>query len=263
MISDEIQANIWNNRSHDFGKDKDEEKQRKKNREFFEILGEIGFSPEGAHVLDIGCGPGSLSIPLAKAGARVTALDISQGMLRRLKDTADQDNLSINTVEASWWTADIDQLGFRNNYDLVIASKTPSIMDVETFDRMIACSRKYCYYSGFVRKDPPRIPGEVFVHFLKEIPEVNSFASGFMYPFMYLYSQGIYPIVQFSHRTVKYDETWLEAAEKAICSLKINRDLSEEITDQIKEYYKQSSQNGMYNSHYEMFSGMMVWQIRH
>lgn len=260
-IPDEVQADIWNKRSRDFGKDGDEERQKKKNKDFFDILEEAGFSPDGASVLDIGCGPGSLSIPLAQAGAHITALDISQGMLNRLRETAEQKDLSISTVETSWWTADIDQLGFRNKFDLVIASKTPSIRDVETFNRMMACSRNYCYYSGFIRKDPPKIPAEVYVHILKEVPGMNSFASAFIYPFMYLYSLGIHPITKFSHRSMKYDEPWSEAADKAIDSLKTSRDLSDNIKRQINEYYKKISPNGMYNSDYEMFSGMMVWKI--
>ncbi|PWR71323.1 class I SAM-dependent methyltransferase [Methanospirillum lacunae] len=261
-ISDDIQADIWNKRSHNFGKDGDEDRQKKKNKEFFDILEEAGFTPKGATVLDIGCGPGSLSLPLAQAGAHVTALDISHGMLERLSETAEQKGLSIKTIETSWWTVDIDKLGLRNSFDLVIASKTPSIRDVESFNRMVACSRDYCYFSGFIRKDPPKIPAEVYVQILKEVPEMNSFASAFIYPFMYLYSLGIHPIVRFAHRNMKYEEPWSEAAEKTIDSLKTRRDLSEDMKHQIQEYYKKMSKNGMSNSDYEMFSGSMVWQIQ-
>jgi SAM-dependent methyltransferase len=261
LISDETQADIWNRRSGDFGKDGDEERQKKKTADFLTHLQEGGFSPEGAHVLDIGCGPGSLSIPLAMAGANVTSLDISRGMLHRLRETVDREGLCINTVEASWWTLDIDQLGFRKNFDLVIASKTPSIRDVETFDRMIACSRNYCYYSGFISKHPEKIPGDIYVKILGEVPQTNPFASGFIYPFMYLYTMGVHPIIKFSHRSIKFDERWSEAAEKAIDSLKINRDLSEDMKSGIRDYYKSTSVNGMHNADYEMFSGSMVWSV--
>ncbi len=42
----------------------------------------------GASALDVGCGPGALSLALAGRGAQVTALDDSAAMLRRLKAAA-------------------------------------------------------------------------------------------------------------------------------------------------------------------------------
>lgn len=39
--------------------------------------------PEGAHVLDLGCGPGHIAALLAKAGFRVTAMDGSTEMVKR------------------------------------------------------------------------------------------------------------------------------------------------------------------------------------
>lgn len=42
--------------------------------------------PEGGTVLDFGCGDGRISLPLAKLGFRVTAVDASVEMLLRLQD---------------------------------------------------------------------------------------------------------------------------------------------------------------------------------
>ncbi len=39
---------------------------------------------KGARVLEIGCGTGALAMAMARRGARVTAIDISKGMLSRL-----------------------------------------------------------------------------------------------------------------------------------------------------------------------------------
>ena len=262
QVSDEVQADLWNKRSDGFGKDGDEERQIKKTEEFFEILKKAGFSPKGANVLDIGCGPGSHSIPLAKAGATVTSLDISRGMLDRLCETAEKEGLPVRTYECSWWTADIDKLGFRNAFDLVIASKTPGIRDVETFNRMMACSRNYCYYGGFLSKHPGKIPEDIYVKILEESPKLNPLSSGFLYPFVYLYTLGIHPVINLSNRTVKFDEPWAEAADKTIESLRINQELSDETVSKIREYFRDNSVNGVYNSDYETYSGMMVWSVK-
>ncbi|NLL09366.1 MAG: Mg-protoporphyrin IX methyl transferase [Euryarchaeota archaeon ADurb.Bin294] len=260
-ISDEEQAASWNKRAESFGKDVEEERQRKKNADFFNLLEKSGFNPVGAQILDIGCGPGTLSIPLAQAGAQVTSLDISSGMLERLKKIADRDKLPITPVECSWWTADIDALGLRNSFDLVIASFTPGIKDVETFDRMMACSRRFCYYSNFIRKDPAKIPSEIYTRILDTIPQDNIFASGFMYPFMYLYTLGFRPIVKITHKLEDRYQSAEEAAEKAIDFLLLRHDLTEEIKEKIREYYRNSSISGMYHTQSDIYKGMMIWSI--
>lgn len=261
LVTDEMQALRWNKRSDDFAKDLSEERRQKKTAELFALLDEAGVSLKGATVLDIGCGPGSLSIPLAQAGAEVTSLDIASGMLDRLREKAKQEGLHINPIECSWWTADIDKLGFRNKFDLVIASMTPGIKDVETFDRMMACSKKFCYYSNFIRKDPAKIPSEIYVRILGKAPREDIFASGLLYPFMYVYSLGFRPVVKFNHKSEDREQDWSGAAEKAIDYLEISQELSDEVKEKIREYYKSSSTNGIYSTHSELFSGMMVWSL--
>ena len=53
-------------------------------------------------VLDVGAGSGLHSLLLAKSGAEVTAVDISEEMLGRLKENARQSNLPIDVVKADF-----------------------------------------------------------------------------------------------------------------------------------------------------------------
>lgn len=48
----------------------------------------------GDHVLELGCGTGLETIPLARAGIRVTGVDVSQGMLEHLERKARAEGLS-------------------------------------------------------------------------------------------------------------------------------------------------------------------------
>ncbi|HII80180.1 MAG TPA: methyltransferase domain-containing protein, partial [Methanosarcina sp.] len=118
-------AEFWNKRSENYSRNIEKDQRKKRTDEILEFLEEAGFSPEGSRVLDIGCGPGTLSLPLARLGAEVTALDISSGMLNKLKDSVKKESLPVDVIECSWWTADIDELGFRNKFDLVIVSNIP------------------------------------------------------------------------------------------------------------------------------------------
>lgn len=71
----------------------------------FSVLKEIsGTLPSGAVVLDVGCGPGFMSLPIARMAntGRVYCLDLSGEMLSALQKNADQAGLSdrIETIEA-------------------------------------------------------------------------------------------------------------------------------------------------------------------
>jgi len=60
------------------------------------ILSRLDLSP-GLHVLDAGCGPGLLTLPVAHAvgpQGRVVALDVQEGMIQRAQRAADEAGLS-------------------------------------------------------------------------------------------------------------------------------------------------------------------------
>lgn len=54
--------------------------------------------PAPARVLDVGAGTGFLSLTAARLGHRVTALDLSEGMLGRLRESAGREGLEVETV---------------------------------------------------------------------------------------------------------------------------------------------------------------------
>lgn len=68
------------------------------------IIAHLDLAP-GMHVLDFGCGPGRLAIPLARAvgpSGRITALDVQEAMLRRVQAKAAAEGLgNIETVRGA------------------------------------------------------------------------------------------------------------------------------------------------------------------
>lgn len=260
-VSDESMAERWNKRSEEFARHMDGERGRKRTADVRGLLEEAGFSPVGAKILDIGCGPGSLSLPLARAGADVTSLDISTGMLDRLREAARKEDLNIDAIECSWWTADIDELGFRNRFDLVIASMTPGVRDVETFDRMMACSKRFCYYSNFVGRGQDTAHREILRTILGEEPHGHGHGPAMLYPFMYLYTLGYRPIVKFNRMSKSPEQNPAEAAEAAIDFLGNEWVLSDDAREKIREYYRRASPDGTYRSDAEAYTGMMVWSV--
>jgi SAM-dependent methyltransferase len=252
-------AEFWNKRSGNYLKNTGKDSRRKRTDDILEFLKEAGFNPEGSRVLDIGCGPGTLSLPLSRLGAEVTSLDISSGMLNRLKDAVKQESLPIDVIECSWWTADIDTLGFRNEYDLVIASMTPGIRDVENLDMMMACSKNLCYYSNFLRRGEDKAYREIRSSILGE--KTGNNMNGITFPFMYLYLSGYRPLVRINHSEWNEETNWKEAAERAIEFIGQGRDFDDETQKKIMDYYQNASPDGIYRSESDVYTAMLVWEV--
>jgi SAM-dependent methyltransferase len=80
-------------------------------------------------VLDVGCGPGTLSIPLARQGLAVTALDYSAAMLAELEKQAASEGLrNLRTVRAAW--EDDWQAAGIPRHEVAIASRSLAVDDL-------------------------------------------------------------------------------------------------------------------------------------
>jgi SAM-dependent methyltransferase len=78
------------------------------------IVSLLGLQP-GARILDLACGHGRHSIPLAKLGFDVTGYDLSEVFLERARaDAATQD------ANVRWIRGDMRELAFENEFDAVI-----------------------------------------------------------------------------------------------------------------------------------------------
>jgi SAM-dependent methyltransferase len=82
----------------------------------------------GDRVLDVGCGPGTLAIPLARLVGSVTALDTSEGMLGVLKRRAGEEGLgNIRCVKRFWREAE-PGVDIEVDYDVVVASNCVNLL---------------------------------------------------------------------------------------------------------------------------------------
>ncbi len=96
-------------------------------------------------VLDIGCGPGTLAVPLAKKSKSVTALDLSSEMLKYLKENAEKNGLSnIQYINSSWNDACTNHL--ISPHDVVVASRSLMSGDIkEALSHIISITRQAAY----------------------------------------------------------------------------------------------------------------------
>ncbi|WP_147821879.1 class I SAM-dependent methyltransferase [Salidesulfovibrio onnuriiensis] len=105
------------------------------------ILEKIGIDAETT-ILDIGCGPGNLAIPLAKQAKSVTALDPSAGMLEQLRENAHRQGVTnIRCINKDWDTALQD--GDIAPHDLLLSSYSLLMEDLgESLRTMHSLARK-------------------------------------------------------------------------------------------------------------------------
>lgn len=111
-------------------------------------------------VLDIGCGPGRITVPMAKRAKSVTALDASPKMLEFCRKNAEAEGLSNVTTKLVDWenkeqTAEIEK------HDIVIASRSIALGDIP---RMCSLAKKYAVIIIWSSGCPsiPLIVGKLF-----------------------------------------------------------------------------------------------------
>jgi len=75
---------------------------------------EINFN-KSLKILDVGCGTGRHSIELTKRGYRITGIDLSESQLKRAREKAEADNLSID-----FQLQDARNLPFDSEFDVAI-----------------------------------------------------------------------------------------------------------------------------------------------
>jgi SAM-dependent methyltransferase len=101
----------------------------------------------GGPVLELGCGPGRLTIPLAREGLDITGLDVTAGMLARAQAQAGA--LPIRWVEAD---ARAFRLGRRFGAVLATGGLFQHMLGRADQEALLACVREHLapvHYNGF------------------------------------------------------------------------------------------------------------------
>ncbi len=90
--------------------------------------------------LDLGCGPGALSLALAERRVSVKAVDNSRGMIACLEKSARRLRLSNLRAHCTPW----EELEPKASYDLVAAAFFPQALSPQGIERMESFSRGAC-----------------------------------------------------------------------------------------------------------------------
>jgi len=180
-------------------------------------------------ILDIGCGPGALTIPLAKRVKEVIAIDFSAQMLEELQAYAAREGITnIQTYHIGWE----DDWSHLPPIDIVVASRSMEVADIDAaLSKMSAHARRACYVTYKV--------GGSFVdmEILRYIGKKVKTKPDYWYIPILLYTQGYLPRVDYieTGRGSVRSGSEEEFVESLIWSV---HELNEEQQTKARQYYR-------------------------
>ncbi len=115
-----------------------------------DVYGDLSFYSSQAQlfgdpILEIACGTGRLTIPLAREGYDITGLDISEGMLEVAKEKAKSEELNI-----TWILDDCRKFSFSKKFNLIFIpfNSLAHIHDYESFNRFCSSVKNHLAEKG-------------------------------------------------------------------------------------------------------------------
>lgn len=203
--------------------------KRAKKDDYHELLFSKLILDENDSVLDLGCGEGSITLPLASKVRSVTGVDSSSKMLELLNKRAKENNIrNVKTILKPLENITYDEVG---SHDVVLASRSLNgiIPIKKTLETINEIANKYVFITLFGPENW-KIEGE----FNEYIGRENKHFPGHDYLFNILFNMGIYANVE--RLDIKTYREY-DSIEEAMDNGKFRLDLINDVEkDKLKEY---------------------------
>lgn len=239
----------WNKEAPNFGKSAKKDGYDEKLREKLILNSEDT-------LLDLGCGEGSVSLPLAEKVKSITAVDNSYKMIELYDEKIKASNINnVKTIEEDLSKITVDNVC---KHDVVLASRSLSgILNIqETILNINEIANKYVFITVFGPNNW-RVERE-FYEFIDK--EYNEFPSH-RYFFNVLVDMEIYPNVENlnigSYREYKDIDEILERGKWKLDSL--SEDEKEKLIEYINDNYKVNPETGNLYNEYDKADWVLFW----
>ena len=209
-----------------------------------------------ADILDIGCGTGIYTLPLACEAANVTGIDDSENMIARMTDVTQSENIqNVQPIKGSWKNIDISARGFEKAFDIVWISMSPAVQTVQDSRRMEKCARKWCVYIGWGRKRENALMEEAFrLHDLRYGPPPGVTAA-----YKILEHSGRNPSLDYFETSWEWKGKAEDALEDIICFIEMQGGTADQ--ELIKKAIACHEHDGLICHTTEVEEGIMVWKV--
>ncbi|WP_409201063.1 class I SAM-dependent methyltransferase [Methanobrevibacter sp. DSM 116169] len=207
-------------------------------------------------VLDLGCGEGTVTIPIAKKVKSVTGLDSAYKMLEILEENSKKEGISnINTILTDVEDISKDKLG---SYDIIVASR--SLNGIIPIDEILfkinEIASKYVFITVFGPEN-----WKIEKEFKKEIGLYEESFPEYNYFFNILFNMGIYPNIE-RFNNAKYRE--YNTIEEAMDNGKFRLDLlddnqKEDLRKYLKKILKKDPKSGKLYNEKDKADWILIW----
>lgn len=223
------------------------------NKELIKSWEKEGLIERSSRVLDIGCGPGPLALPLSERVSEVVALDTSEKMLAMLKEEAIERGIeNLTYVQEDW-----RDLKGAEEYDLVLASNSPAIHNQKTLEKMNQFSRHYCLYICYATRVGSPLRSLLWKRILGEKIQGKTFS--IKYPFNILYCEGYFPRITFVDQGYIHRQDIDEAFKNYQAYFRIFGREGQDVDNTIKKSISSMAHGGIVEEKIQYKLGIMWW----
>ena len=211
---------------------------------------------ENDTVLDLGCGEGTITIPIAKKVKSVTALDSSTKMLEVLDKKAKKENIkNIKTIYKNIEDIKKEDIG---TYDVVIASR--SLNGIIPIDEILSeineIANKFVFITVFGPEN-----WKIEKEFKKYINVKEESFPDYNYLFNILFNMGIYPnIERLNIKDYRKYDSIGQAMDNGKFRLDLLNDLEKEkLKEYLKKILKKDPETGKLYNKKDKADWILIW----
>lgn len=214
----------------------------------------------GASILDVGCGPGTYSLPFAQRVKTVSALDGAGKMCDILKQRAEAKRIhNINVMNHLWKDVALDGNSMAHAFDLVFASMTPAVCDYDTLVKLNQASKRHCCLVSSVNGHGGKAREELWQRIFPE--EKSEKSNSAIYIFNLLYSMGCRPSLQYVDSEWVREESSDKAVERFTRSFWLYTDITSDIRKAITQFVEERAENGLFREEIKSRLGVIIWEV--
>ena len=242
----------WNKEAEKFAK-------RSKQDEYREnLFSKMRISKKDT-ILDLGCGEGSITIPLAEKGKKVTAVDSSSKMLEILNKKATDKNLkNIEIIKENLEEVTLEKVG---KHDIVLLSRSINgIYSIkETLNNINNIAQKYVYIT-VTGPNNSKFERNFYGSINKKINKLHLDSRSYSYLFNILINMKIYPNLE--NLEIKTNRIY-DSIEDAINNGRWNLDnLTKNEKNQLYDYLNKNlrkNENGKLENPDDKSDWVLIW----
>ena len=213
----------------------------------------------GNRVLDVGCGGGQFALALEQMGAKAIGTDFSEKMIESCRRNCAALGMQTEFHICNWHHADLDELGWRGKFDLVLANMTPAVASAETFWKLSEASKKWC-----LMVKPTRRINSVLDNLFKLVgarKESEKLDETIAFAFNILWLKGYSPKLEYEFQTWEAEQPLEKSVAEYTNRIRSVSSLTEQQEQEIKDYLMKTAVDGIIRETTTTLITAMYWQV--